>query len=108
MVVVGKKSEVLRTEMLSFGEPRDYIPSGKWYAQFESRVLDEDLSLKRKIRNVTGCTLTARATTDCVRRSLALHQVIEERAKAEREKEERAKKEREKAKKKAGSGTDSK
>lgn len=75
MIVVSPKETVERIEILSFGEPVDYIPGGKWYAQFTGKKLGPELSLKKSIRNVTGATLTAEATTEAVRRVLALHQV---------------------------------
>lgn len=80
MVVVGPAGEVERVEVLSFQEPPDYIPREIWYQQFEGRELSDDLELKRGIHPVTGATLTARATTDAVRRVLALHRVLGERA----------------------------
>jgi hypothetical protein len=76
MVVVGPDGEVARIEILAFKEPPDYIPRDAWYEQFSGRELGPDLELKRAIRPVTGATLTARATTDAVRRVLALHEVL--------------------------------
>jgi hypothetical protein len=76
MVVVDPQGKVSRVEVVSFREPEDYLPRGIWYEQFQGRGLDRDLQLKRGIRPVTGATLTARATTDAVRRVLALHRVI--------------------------------
>jgi hypothetical protein len=78
MVVVGADGVLRRVELLAFREPEDYIPRDAWYEQFESRELSAELSLKRGIRSVTGATLTARATTDAIRRVLALHRVIGE------------------------------
>lgn len=78
MVVVGPDGEVARIEVLAFREPPDYIPRDAWYEQFFGRDLGPDLELKRAIRPVTGATLTARATTDAVRRVLALHEVLRE------------------------------
>ena len=78
MVVVGPDGEVARIEVLAFREPPDYIPRDAWYEQFFGRALAPDLELKRAIRPVTGATLTARATTDAVRRVLALHEVLRE------------------------------
>ena len=75
MVVVSPEGEVERIEILVFREPPDYIPRDAWYEQFDGRALDPDLELKRGIRPVTGATLTARATTDAVRRILAFHHV---------------------------------
>lgn len=76
MVVVGPGDEVVRIEVLAFREPPDYIPRDAWYDQFTGRELDPELELKRGIRAVTGATLTARATTDAVRRVLAVHRVV--------------------------------
>lgn len=76
MVVVGPSGSVARIEVLSFQEPEEYLPRPRWYAQFSGKPLDDDLSLKRAIRPVTGATLTARATTEAARRVLALHRVL--------------------------------
>ena len=76
MIVVDRQRRIQRLELLAFAEPVQYVPNGKWYAQFLGRRLDEELSLKRGIRGVTGATLTARATTAAARRTLALHEVI--------------------------------
>ena len=80
MIVVDGEGKIRRIEMLAFAEPREYIPRGNWYGQFVGKGLDDDLSLKRKIRGVTGASMTARATVDCARRVLALHQVLGEPA----------------------------
>lgn len=84
MVVVSPDGTVGRVELLSFREPPDYIPRAGWYDQFDHQALDEDLALKRDIRPVTGATLTARATTDAVRRVLAIHRLLAERETKER------------------------
>lgn len=76
MVVVDPQGRVARVEVISFREPEDYLPRGGWYEQFRGETLDRDLQLKRDIHPVTGATLTARATTNAVRRVLALHRVI--------------------------------
>jgi hypothetical protein len=76
MVVVDPQGRVARVEVISFREPEEYLPRGAWYEQFQGEALDRDLQLKRDIRPVTGATLTARATTNAVRRVLALHRVL--------------------------------
>jgi hypothetical protein len=76
MIVVDPAGKVTRIEVISFREPEEYMPRGPWYQQFLGHRLDADLQLKRGIRPVTGASLTARATTDAVRRVLALSQVI--------------------------------
>ena len=80
MIVVDPSGAIARIEVLSFSEPEEYLPREHWYAQFPGRALDDELSLKRGIRPVSGATLTARATTDAARRVLALHRVIEKKA----------------------------
>jgi len=77
LVVVDPKGRVARIEVLSFSEPEDYLPRGNWYAQFQGKALDAELRLKGSIRPVTGASLTASATTDAVRRVLALNRVLE-------------------------------
>ncbi len=78
MVVVDPEQRIRRIELLAFGEPEDYIPRAHWYGQFPGRALDDELALGRGIRAVTGATLTARATTECARRALALHAILRE------------------------------
>ena len=76
MVVVSPAGAISRIEVLSFSEPEEYLPREHWYAQFPGKGLDDDISIKRGIRPVSGATLTARATTEAARRVLALHQVV--------------------------------
>lgn len=76
MVVVDPQGKVARVEVLAFAEPEDYLPPGRWYGQFLGQGLSDDLALGHHIRSVTGASLTARATTDAVRRVLALHQAL--------------------------------
>jgi hypothetical protein len=80
MIVVDAEGSLERVEILAFREPEDYIPRDTWYDQFAGERLDRELSLKRRIRGVTGATLTARATTEAIRRVLALDRVINEGA----------------------------
>jgi len=64
------------TEILSFDEPPDYLPTERWLKQFENHGLDEGLSLKRDIRTLTGATISSRVITQAARRVLALYQVL--------------------------------
>ncbi len=94
MIVVDPGGKIGRIELLSFAEPREYIPHERWYAQFPGRKLDDNLFLKRKIRAVTGATLTSQATTGCARRVLAVHQELQrlEAIEIKRAEEQRRKK----------------
>ena len=75
MVAVGADGRVARVEVVVFREPLEYMPREGWYRQFDGEALDDELAVKRGIRPVTGATLTARATTEAVRRVLAIHRV---------------------------------
>jgi Na+-translocating ferredoxin:NAD+ oxidoreductase RnfG subunit len=72
---------VKRVEVVAFLEPPEYMPSERWYQQFEGQQLDEDLTLDRDIHAVTGATLTAKATTAAVRRMIAIDQIVQRRRK---------------------------
>lgn len=76
LVLVDPAGSVLRVEVLSFLEPEDYLPMPRWYGQFAGKPLDDELSLKKGIHPVAGATLTARATTEAVRRVLALDRLL--------------------------------
>jgi hypothetical protein len=78
MVVIDADHRLVRIAVLSFREPEEYLPSEAWYRQFNGRVLDDDLNVKRTIHAVTGATLTVRVTADAVRRVLAIHRVLSE------------------------------
>lgn len=80
MVVVDPQGRVARVEVIAFREPEEYLPRGAWYEQLPGKRLDRDLQVKRNVHPVTGATLTVRATTSAVRRVLAIHQVISEKA----------------------------
>ncbi len=76
LIVLDPDERVRRIEVVTFREPLEYMPRESWYEQYRDRELDDELALKRGIRPVTGATLTARATTDAVRRVLAIHRAV--------------------------------
>ncbi len=75
MAVVNLDGSLRFVEILAFYEPEDYLPPKKWLGLFQSKKLDDDLWVKRGIRNVTGATLTTQAITEATRRILATFQV---------------------------------
>jgi len=106
MFVISPEGKIARIELLSFGEPPDYIPNERWYAQLIGKPLNDELFLKKDIRNVTGATLTARATVKAARRVLAAHQVITaDRAAKRKAEQERKRKEEEAARRERDSET---
>jgi hypothetical protein len=86
MFVVSPEGKILRTEVLAFYEPLDYMPNKRFYAQFKGQVLDDELRVSRGIKTVTGCTLSVNASTKSARRILAIHKVLGEPAPPPKEK----------------------
>lgn len=78
LVVLDRSGEVRSLRVLAFYEPLEYQPADRWYGQFERKTLREPLRLGDDIHGVVGATLSARATTQGVRRALALYQVLVE------------------------------
>lgn len=76
MVVISPDGEVRDVRMLAFYEPREYLPSDRWLEQFRDESLSPELSLRRKVHAIAGSTLSSRAVTGGVRRSLALYEVL--------------------------------
>jgi hypothetical protein len=77
MVVVAPDGRVDRVEILSFDEPTDYFPKRRWVDQLLHRRLDDELSLNKAIRPISGASLTGRAIVEATRRVLAIHHVLE-------------------------------
>ena len=76
LVVLDPEGAVRTLRMLAFHEPLEYMPTARWYDQFETKSLDQPLRLGRDVHGIVGATLSARATTQGVRRALALYQVV--------------------------------
>jgi len=76
LVILDPQGKVLRVEVLAFGEPEEYLPRPGWYQQFSGKDQPASVELGAGIRPVTGATLTAHATTQAVRRVLAIHKVL--------------------------------
>jgi hypothetical protein len=77
MIVVDPQGRIARIETVGFREPPEYRAPDGWLRQFDERTLDDALSTKGEIANITGATLTANAVTRAARRVLALHRVID-------------------------------
>lgn len=76
LVVLTPKGQVVKTVMLAFHEPLDYLPSERWLEQFANKRLDPDLWPQRGIAGIVGSTLSVRAVTMGVRKVLALFRVL--------------------------------
>ena len=76
MIVVTPEGTIDRIDILAFTEPQDYMPKPRWMQQFDGKKLDDDLSLKRSIRPISGASLSGRAIVNASRKILALHRVL--------------------------------
>jgi electron transport complex protein RnfG len=76
MVAVNADGALKRVEVVVFREPQEFLPKELWVRQLDGKRLNDDLSLKRSIRPLSGATLTANVLVDASRRSLALFQVL--------------------------------
>ena len=76
LVVLTPEGQVRSVRVLAFHEPLDYLPTERWYAQFEGKQRGDGLRIGRDIHGVVGATLSARAAADGVRRMLAYWEVL--------------------------------
>jgi hypothetical protein len=76
LVVLSPDGRVVNLQLLAFYEPSEYKPSARFLAQFDARELGPELRLGGAIHGIAGSSLSARAVTTGVRRSLALYQVL--------------------------------
>lgn len=76
LVVLSPGGEVRSLRVLAFYEPQEYLPSDRWLGQFDDRRLGPALSLGGEIHGIAGSTLSSRAVTGGVRRSLALWELL--------------------------------
>jgi Na+-translocating ferredoxin:NAD+ oxidoreductase subunit G len=76
MVVLSPEGRVAGLRILAFYEPSEYKPSDRFLAQFDARTLGPELRLGGAIHGIAGSSLSSRAVTMGVRRSLALYEVL--------------------------------
>ena len=76
MVVLTPDGEVRSLRVLAFHEPLEYLPTERWYRQFDRVSVERSLRLGGDVHGVVGATLSARATTRGVRRALAFYEVV--------------------------------
>lgn len=73
-VWIEPRGSVAGLEILAFYEPEDYKIRPGWLARMKGKNGKDELTLGRDLDGVTGATLTVRALSAAVRRSLALYQ----------------------------------
>ncbi|QBG47526.1 FMN-binding protein [Verrucomicrobia bacterium S94] len=78
MVAVDTDRKLVGIRVLAFREPAEYIARDGWLEQFLGKTVKDEIRMKKNIDGITGATLTSRAVTQCARRTLAIHQVLEQ------------------------------
>lgn len=81
LVVLSPEGVVLSLRVLAFHEPLEYMPSGRWYEQFSGKTEADPLRVGGDIHGIVGATLSTRATSEGVRRALALLEIASEKEK---------------------------
>ncbi len=76
LIVLSPDGSVRSVRILAFHEPLDYLPTERWYTQFEGKSGADGLRVGRDVHGVVGATLSARAAADGVRRMLAYWEVL--------------------------------
>jgi hypothetical protein len=76
LVVLAPDGRVRSLRVLAFYEPEEYLAPQRWLDRLLGRALDDRLRLGGDVHGIAGATLSSRAVTDAVRRSLALFEVL--------------------------------
>lgn len=64
-----------KVEILSFYEPREYMPSGRWLGLFPGKALSNGMRVNRDIAAVSGATMSSHAFTAQARLALAVFEI---------------------------------
>jgi Na+-translocating ferredoxin:NAD+ oxidoreductase RnfG subunit len=81
MVALDASGAVVGIKVLAFREPAEYMAQEGWMGQFRGKTVGDEIRMKKNIDGITGATLTARAVTQCARRVMAVHEVLEQQEK---------------------------
>ncbi|MEZ4846017.1 MAG: FMN-binding protein [Bdellovibrionota bacterium] len=76
MIVVDSMGSIRDIEVMSFHEPKDYVPPVIWKNQFKGKTSKELYRSKSNIAGITGATLTSKAVTKSVQKTLAIHHLL--------------------------------
>lgn len=77
MVIIDRAGTVKSVDLLVFRESQGYeIENPRWRSQFEGKTLKDPLKPKRDIDNISGATISVRAVTRGVKRTLAVFSVV--------------------------------
>jgi len=77
LISLDAAGAVQRVDAIAFLEPPEFAAPRAFLKQYTGKRLTGDLRVNRAIRPLAGATLTANATTDAVRRVLAIDAVLQ-------------------------------
>jgi Na+-translocating ferredoxin:NAD+ oxidoreductase RnfG subunit len=81
LVVLSPEGAVRSLRVLAFHEPLEYMPTARWYEAFVGKTAQDPLRVGGDIHGIVGATLSTRATSEGVRRALALFEIVLEKGK---------------------------
>lgn len=84
LILLTPEGQIRRIEVTAFLEPREYLPPGRWLAQYDGEGLSDSLEIDRAIRPIAGATLTTHAVNAAARRVLALDRLLADEARSNR------------------------
>ena len=73
LIALNADGSVREIQMISFFEPQEYLAPDRWLAVFEGKTSDDSLRAGRDLPTISGATLTTRAVSTAVRRTLELY-----------------------------------
>lgn len=77
LIVLTPDGVVERVTLLAFYEPREYMPSARWLAQFNGRKgHDGGWRVGHDVHGITGATLTTNASAQALRKALVLYELV--------------------------------
>lgn len=76
IVVISPTGTVQATHILAFQEPEEYLPPARWLEKLSGAELTDQMQVGRGVAAITGSTLSTRAATSGIRRTLAIWNVV--------------------------------
>jgi hypothetical protein len=76
LVALSATGEVKTLMAVAFYEPEEYLPTERWFKQFEQKPLSPELQVYKGIQGIAGATLSSQSVTNAVRKALAVHQLL--------------------------------
>ncbi|MCR9143240.1 MAG: FMN-binding protein [bacterium] len=74
-VALNADGSVRTARIVSFFEPQEYLAPDRWLNIFQNKSARDDLRPGRDLPSISGATLTTRAVSTAVRKTLHLHRV---------------------------------